>query len=102
MFFLSDISFLQEVCQKITCPSSCNESVCLNFGLSLKTIDQHPPHSLFLGFTRIDLQELFSTKKMLLKSCPIMSEQNIIIGKLLVKLELESNADTTYGEFNYL
>jgi hypothetical protein len=75
----------------IAVPLSTEKAVCVNFGFSLKSMQQHTSESLFLGFARVNLQELFKAEAMILKRCPIISEKEMIVGSILVKLQLDSD-----------
>lgn len=85
----TEISFNKELKPYIVLPKRSRSGIFINFGLCLKSIEQQTP-PFFVGFARIALSEISTTKLTCHKMCPIMNESGMSIGTMSVKLELGS------------
>ena len=80
--FFSDFSSDQNLCSRIL-KISLGAPVFLNFGISLQSSVRKS--AAFIGFSRIDLQEVLRTNGVLCKTCPIIGE-NSIVGSVRVSV----------------
>lgn len=91
MFFFSGVPFTREMMQRIVMPvKRDNTHVFINFGFCVKPIDQQTS-TFFVGFSRVNLLEVINSKSSFHKKCPIISESDLKVGTLNVKMELGIN-----------
>lgn len=80
-----ETKFLQEKYHKLRLQPSDEDAIFMNFGLSIKLLDQH--RSCFIGFSRISLQKVIGLKEILRKRCPIIGSKGNIVGTILVEMQ---------------
>lgn len=87
----SGISFSKEITQRFSTPIERDRrNVFINFGFCVKSIEQQSS-SFFLGYSRVDLTDVINASSMFHKKCSIISESDMKVGSVTVKLELGIN-----------
>ncbi|CAO1403724.1 unnamed protein product [Diamesa serratosioi] len=83
------ISFNKNVIQKVKIPQQKQDfkNNYINFGFCHRSIEQETP-PFFIGFVRVNIADVMNSKFSFHKKCRIISENEMIVGSIDVKLEL--------------